>query len=62
MEREGEYEVSCFFGHKWSKWEQFSENHNLITKDGKLSPKYIVKKQKRHCLICNRVEIERIDE
>ena len=35
---------SCFFGHKWTKWETFSGNifHEL--------------KQKRYCIKCNKLE------
>jgi hypothetical protein len=54
--------MSCFFGHKWSKWEQYKETHVWLMKTGEKSEPYLIKKQKRTCLKCNKVEVERIDE
>lgn len=54
--------MSCFWGHKWGKWEQYTEQHTWINKDMKASPMYYVKKQKRACLVCNKMEVEKVEE
>ena len=38
---------SCFFGHKWSKWETY--NAEFKTLYGQL-------KQKRYCIKCNKLQ------
>jgi hypothetical protein len=45
--------------HKWSKWKQYEED--IIRYDLRLTPvKAIQKNQKRHCLKCNKEQVERI--
>ena len=44
---------SCFFKHKWSKWEQF-EREMVSVNSG-----FFVKIfQKKYCLRCNKIKIE----
>jgi hypothetical protein len=51
---ESELAGNCFWGHKWGKWEQYSED--------KFNVKYGVNfteiRQKRTCLRCGKVESE----
>ena len=42
---------SCFFGHKWTKWEEY--NAEFITLYGNT---YKVLKQKRYCIKCNKLQ------
>jgi hypothetical protein len=47
-------EGSCFWGHKWSKWEQYKQQ--MIRGDGSL--RYYDNRQKRVCLRCNKMQDE----
>ena len=42
---------SCFFGHKWSKWETYNANYKTFT-----GVKYYEIRQKRYCIKCNKLE------
>ena len=42
---------SCFFGHKWSKWETF--NAEFKTFSGNIFHEL---KQKRYCIKCNKLQ------
>lgn len=48
----------CFFGHKWSKWTQYSEE-TLFIRNGK-SYNGFVNYQSRNCQICNKLQKEEI--
>jgi len=45
---------SCFWRHKWTKWEQYTQP--IMTKFGE----GIKNRQKRYCLKCNKMEDELI--
>ncbi len=46
---------SCFWGHKWSQWEQYEQPF----KTKHIAEVYEVR-QKKHCLRCNKVQDELI--
>jgi len=48
----------CF--HKWSKWEKY-QDVMLRVRNGK-EYKYIVDRQKRNCIKCNKEQSEKIYE
>ena len=43
---------SCFFGHKWSKWETFNVKFKSFSGNT-----FDELKQKRYCIKCNKLEI-----
>lgn len=43
---------TCFFFHRWTKWE--IKKHNMIDRETKLH--YIEERQRRTCTVCNYVE------
>lgn len=43
---------SCFFGHKWTKWETFSAEFEIF--NGKTDKEF---RQKRYCVKCNKLQI-----
>jgi len=47
---------NCFWRHKWSKWEQ--EPRVVITKKGNDTLMGFFMIQKRHCKVCNKLEVE----
>ena len=50
----------CFWRHKWSKWEQYKQDRIYpLVPDAK---KFSVLMQKRVCLCCNKMEIEKVWE
>ena len=48
---------SCFWGHKWGKWEQYTAIM-IARKD--LQTTYNLLRQRRYCLRCNKIQIEDI--
>ena len=42
---------SCFFGHKWSKWETYNANYKTFT-----GLKYDEIRQRRYCIKCNKLQ------
>ena len=42
---------SCFFGHKWTKWETFSVEFKTFNGN-----KDIELRQKRYCIKCNKLQ------
>ena len=42
---------SCFFGHKWSKWETFNAKFKTL-----YGHTYKGLRQKRYCIKCNKLE------
>ena len=47
---------TCFFGHKWTKWEYYErETYNV-----KYSIQYSQPRQKRECKRCGRLENESV--
>jgi len=56
--------MSCFFGHKWTKWTRVNVEyiHWPKMRDGSLGPsvKYTKQMQKRECLKCGYIEEEEI--
>ena len=56
--KENNYSIgSCFFGHKWTKWETF--NAEFRTYAGN---KYTDLRQKRCCIKCNKLQIKKYYE
>jgi hypothetical protein len=55
--------MSCFWGHKWDKWEQFEEQRiwRPYENGWKKEFRYTAKKQKRKCKKCNLKEERIID-
>ena len=43
---------SCFFGHKWTKWETFSVEFKTFNGN-----KDIELRQKRYCIKCNKLQL-----
>ena len=43
---------SCFFGHKWTKWETFNAEFRTFAGN-----KYTDLRQKRYCIKCNKLQI-----
>jgi len=52
-----EKQGSCFWGHKWTKWEQCSHSIWLPRQDKQLNG---VPHQKRTCLRCGKIQEEEI--
>ena len=53
--------MSCFFGHKFGKWEQYEAScsrYNHFT--GTKSPNFKIRKQKRTCEKCGFTQDEKI--
>jgi hypothetical protein len=53
--------MSCFWGHKWDKWEQFEEQRIYIPLESGKKIRYTAKKQKRKCKKCNLKEERIVD-
>lgn len=48
---------SCFWGHRWTKWEQYNANILLLSD---MKTEYKELRQKRYCLRCNKMEVEHV--
>lgn len=51
--------MSCFFGHKWGKWEQYTQQGTVVPRWGKTAGMKIEvtrEGQIRQCERCNKVE------
>jgi hypothetical protein len=46
--------MMCFFGHKWTKWEQYNEKRFSVINDKTYG--YALPRQKRHCEKCGYVQ------
>ena len=46
---------SCFWGHKWTKWEQYNASMLLIAD---MKTEYKQLRQRRTCLRCGKMELE----
>ena len=42
---------SCFFGHKWTKWEEYNAEFKTL-----YGNTYKELRQKRYCIKCNKLE------
>jgi len=51
---------SCFWGHKWTKWEILDAKKTSVRKAERFTFKVDVQVQKRSCVKCNKVEIKEI--
>lgn len=48
---------SCFWGHKWTKWEQYNASMLLIAD---MKTEYKQLRQRRTCLRCGKMELENL--
>ena len=53
--------MSCFWGHKWEKWERYDEQRYFVTPENGKKFQYTAVKQKRKCKKCGFTEVKIID-
>lgn len=49
---------SCFWGHKWTKWESYTANMTTVD----FAHSYTTERQKRTCIECGKVQKRDIDK
>jgi hypothetical protein len=48
--------VSCFFGHKWGKWEVFTKDMIYLPNDNRPPMPYTERTQRRVCERCGKIQ------